>query len=59
MNIQMPEKLVRLAIDVPPDFKEKLKVCAAIEHRTVRDIVFEAVELYFQKRVSDVRYPPQ
>ena len=52
--METQQQTVRLALDVSPEFREKLKICAALQRRPIREIVIESVNAYFQQNVDQI-----
>lgn len=44
------DELIRLPVNIPVAYKNKLKVLAAVEQTTMRDLIIEAIEDLFEKR---------
>ena len=45
----VPEGLKRLVVDVPENVRKELKIRAAEQERTVREVVTEILEEYLRK----------
>lgn len=47
---KVSDGLVRIVVEVPPDYKRALKVLAAQHHMSVKDLVMEAIRILCQHR---------
>jgi predicted transcriptional regulator len=53
MEVIMPtEEMTRMSIDVPTDLHQMIKSIAAVERRTMRDLVVEAITTQLKEKVE-------
>ena len=47
------EKLVRMVLEVPPEYKRAIKVLAASEDTTIKTLLMEGIERVCKKRQQE------